>query len=107
MPTERFLSADFTPPSRGLNSSDSGTTKVAFLYRTPPHPCLQTVSHSRNNSVVTLHWKQLKESKATMKIIRQNLLTAAVAIATTMVPTFASAAQLSSDAKAAMPKDIQ
>jgi hypothetical protein len=42
-----------------------------------------------------------------MKIITQNLLTAAVAVATIMAPTFASAAQLSSDAKAAIPKDIQ
>jgi hypothetical protein len=39
--------------------------------------------------------------------IKQNLLTAAVAIATIMAPTFASAAQLSSDAKSAIPKDIQ
>jgi hypothetical protein len=42
-----------------------------------------------------------------MKTIKQNLLTAAVAVATIMAPTFASAAQLSSDAKAAIPKDIQ
>src|SRR3984885_8785913 len=42
-----------------------------------------------------------------MKIIQQNLFTAAVAIATIMAPTFASAAQLSSDAKASIPKDIQ
>src|SRR5271156_1772863 len=39
--------------------------------------------------------------------IKQNLFTAAIAIATTMAPTFASAAQLSSDAKASIPKDIQ
>src|SRR5271170_6069691 len=39
--------------------------------------------------------------------IKQNLFTAAVAIATIMAPTFASAAQLSSDAKSAIPKDIQ
>jgi hypothetical protein len=39
--------------------------------------------------------------------IKQNLLTSAVAIATIMAPTFASAAQLSSDAKASIPKDIQ
>jgi hypothetical protein len=39
--------------------------------------------------------------------IKQNLLTAAVAIATIMAPAFASAAQLSSDAKSAIPKDIQ
>jgi len=39
--------------------------------------------------------------------IKQNLFTAAVAIATIMAPTFASAAQLSSDAKSAVPKDIQ
>jgi hypothetical protein len=42
-----------------------------------------------------------------MKIISQNLLTAAVAIATVVAPTFASAAQLSSDAKASIPKDVQ
>src|SRR5258708_18953462 len=42
-----------------------------------------------------------------MTSIKQNLFTAAVAIATIMAPTFASAAQLSSDAKSAIPKDIQ
>jgi hypothetical protein len=42
-----------------------------------------------------------------MTSIRQNLFTTAVAIATIMAPTFASAAQLSSDAKSAIPKDIQ
>jgi hypothetical protein len=42
-----------------------------------------------------------------MTTIKQNLVTAAVAIATIMAPTFASAAQLSSDAKSAIPKDIQ
>jgi hypothetical protein len=42
-----------------------------------------------------------------MTSIKQNLFTTAVAIATIMAPTFASAAQLSSDAKAAIPKDIQ
>jgi hypothetical protein len=42
-----------------------------------------------------------------MTTIKQNLLTAAVAIATIMAPAFASAAQLSSDAKSAIPKDIQ
>jgi hypothetical protein len=42
-----------------------------------------------------------------MKTILQNLLTAGVAIATIVAPTFASAAQLSSDAKASIPKDIQ
>jgi hypothetical protein len=42
-----------------------------------------------------------------MTSIRQNLFTAAVAIATFMAPTFASAAQLSSDAKSAIPRDIQ
>jgi hypothetical protein len=42
-----------------------------------------------------------------MIITRQNLLTAVAALATAMAPAFASAAQLSSDAKAAMPKDIQ
>jgi hypothetical protein len=42
-----------------------------------------------------------------MTSIKQNLFTTAVAIATIMAPTFASAAQLSSDAKSAIPKDIQ
>jgi hypothetical protein len=42
-----------------------------------------------------------------MTSIQQNLCTAAVAIATILAPTFASAAQLSSDAKSAIPKDIQ
>jgi hypothetical protein len=42
-----------------------------------------------------------------MKIIQQNLFTAAVAIATIMAPLFASGAQLSSDAKASIPKDVQ
>src|ERR1700729_181827 len=42
-----------------------------------------------------------------MKIIQQNLFTAAVAIATIMAPPFASGAQLSSDAKASIPKDVQ
>jgi hypothetical protein len=42
-----------------------------------------------------------------MTTIKQNLFTAAVAIATILASTFASAAQLSSDAKAAIPKDLQ
>jgi hypothetical protein len=42
-----------------------------------------------------------------MTTIKQNLLTAAVAVATLMAPTFATAAQLSSDAKSAIPKEIQ
>ena len=42
-----------------------------------------------------------------MKIMKQTLLPAAVAIATILASTFASAAQLSSDAKASIPKDIQ
>ncbi len=42
-----------------------------------------------------------------MTTIKQNLVTAAVAIATIMAPTIASAAQLSSDAKSAIPKEIQ
>jgi hypothetical protein len=42
-----------------------------------------------------------------MTSIKQNFFTAAVAIATIMAPTFASAAQLSSDAKSSIPKDIQ
>src|ERR1700729_2585882 len=42
-----------------------------------------------------------------MTTTRQNLCTAAVAIATIVASTFASAAQLSSDAKASIPKEIQ
>jgi hypothetical protein len=42
-----------------------------------------------------------------MTTIKQNLFTAAVAFATLLAPTFASAAQLSSDAKSAIPKDVQ
>jgi hypothetical protein len=42
-----------------------------------------------------------------MTSIKQNLFATAVAIATIMAPTFASAAQLSSDAKSSIPKDIQ
>jgi hypothetical protein len=42
-----------------------------------------------------------------MTTLKQNLCTAAVAIATILAPTFASAAQLSSDAKSAIPKEIQ
>jgi hypothetical protein len=42
-----------------------------------------------------------------MTSIKQSIFTTAVAIATFMAPTFASAAQLSSDAKSAIPKDIQ
>ena len=47
-----------------------------------------------------------------MTSIKQNFFTAAVAIGTIvaptfMAPTFASAAQLSSDAKSSIPKDIQ
>jgi hypothetical protein len=42
-----------------------------------------------------------------MTIIKHRIFTTAVAIATIMAPTFASAAQLSSDAKSAIPKDIQ
>jgi hypothetical protein len=42
-----------------------------------------------------------------MTSIKQSIFTTAVAIATIMAPTFASAAQLSSDAKSAIPKDIQ
>jgi hypothetical protein len=42
-----------------------------------------------------------------MTTIKQSIFTSAVAIATIMAPTFASAAQLSSDAKSAIPKDIQ
>ena len=42
-----------------------------------------------------------------MTTIKQNFFAAAVAITTIMAPTFASAAQLSSDAKSSIPKDIQ
>jgi hypothetical protein len=42
-----------------------------------------------------------------MTTIKQNLFTAAVAFATILAPSFASAAQLSGDAKSAIPKDIQ
>jgi hypothetical protein len=42
-----------------------------------------------------------------MTSIKQNVFTAAVAFATIITPTFASAAQLSGDAKSAIPKDIQ
>jgi len=42
-----------------------------------------------------------------MTTIKQSLFTTAVAIATIMAPTFRIAAQLSSDAKSAIPKDIQ
>ncbi|WP_158944116.1 hypothetical protein [Granulicella sp. S190] len=42
-----------------------------------------------------------------MNIIKRNLFTATVVMATMMAPTFASAAQLSSDAKSALPKEIQ
>ena len=41
-----------------------------------------------------------------MKIIRQSLFTAAVAVATVMTPFAGHAAQLSSDAKSAIPKDV-
>jgi hypothetical protein len=42
-----------------------------------------------------------------MKSIRQNFFTVAVATATILAPSFAVAAQLSSDAKAAIPHDVQ
>jgi hypothetical protein len=42
-----------------------------------------------------------------MNTIRQNIFTAALTIATIMTPAFASAAQLSSDAKSAIPKEVQ
>jgi hypothetical protein len=42
-----------------------------------------------------------------MTSIKQNFFTVAVAIVTIMAPTFAAAAQLSSDAKSSIPKDIQ
>ncbi len=42
-----------------------------------------------------------------MKSIKQTLLLTTVALAASVAPTFASAAQLSSDAKSSIPKDIQ
>jgi hypothetical protein len=42
-----------------------------------------------------------------MLTIQKHLVATAVALATIMAPTFASCAQLSSDAKSAIPKDIQ
>ena len=42
-----------------------------------------------------------------MNTFKRNLFTAAVVMATMMAPTFASAAQLSSDAKTSIPKDVQ
>ncbi len=42
-----------------------------------------------------------------MNTTTRTLFTAAVAMATMLAPTFASAAQLSSDAKSATPKEVQ
>src|SRR6201996_5638873 len=42
-----------------------------------------------------------------MNHIRQNLFTAALACATVLAPSFATAAQLSSDAKSSIPRDVQ
>src|SRR5271156_659824 len=42
-----------------------------------------------------------------MKTTKQNIFAAAVALTTLMASTFASAAQLSNDAKSAIPKDVQ
>ncbi len=42
-----------------------------------------------------------------MTTIKQNIFAAAVAFTTIMAPTFATAAQLSNDAKSSIPKDIQ
>ena len=42
-----------------------------------------------------------------MKIIKQSFFTAAVAVATIIAPAFGTAAQLSSDAKSAIPKEVQ
>jgi hypothetical protein len=42
-----------------------------------------------------------------MNHIRQSLFTAALACATVLTPVFASAAQLSSDAKSSIPRDVQ
>ena len=42
-----------------------------------------------------------------MTTIKQNIFAAAVAFTTLMAPTFASAAQLSNDAKSSIPKDVQ
>ena len=42
-----------------------------------------------------------------MTTIKQNIFAAAVVFTTIMAPTFVSAAQLSSDAKSSIPKDVQ
>jgi hypothetical protein len=42
-----------------------------------------------------------------MNSIKQSFFTAAIAIASVVAPSFATAAQLSSDAKSAIPKDVQ
>jgi len=42
-----------------------------------------------------------------MKMIKQSFFTAAVAVVTIMIPAFGTAAQLSSDAKSAIPKEVQ
>src|ERR1700757_754112 len=42
-----------------------------------------------------------------MTTIKQNIFAAAVALTTLMAPTFATAAQLSNDAKSSIPKDVQ
>ncbi|WP_158794198.1 hypothetical protein [Granulicella sp. L60] len=42
-----------------------------------------------------------------MNTIKHNLFTAAIAVASIVAPSFATAAQLSSDAKSAIPKEIQ
>src|SRR5258707_10699220 len=68
---------------------------------------LDTWAHSRNNRNIDATLVVAQGVKGTMTSIKQNLFTAAVAIATIMAPTFASAAQLSSDAKSSIPKDIQ
>ena len=45
--------------------------------------------------------------KETMNTAKRNLFTATIVMATMMAPNFASAAQLSSDAKSAIPKEVQ
>src|ERR1700680_4820482 len=68
---------------------------------------LDTWAYSRNNRNTDATFVVAQGVKGTMTSIKQSIFTTAVAIATIMAPTFASAAQLSSDAKSAIPKDIQ
>src|SRR6202049_1145274 len=68
---------------------------------------LDTWAYSRNNRNTDATFVVAQGVKGTMTSIKQSIFTTAVAIATIMAPTFASAAQLSSDAKSATPKEIQ